>query len=147
MQTKIIVDSTSDLLPDVKNRVSTVPLTVTFGDTEYIDGVNITYKQFYEKLVESDILPTTSQATPAAFEKEFQSIAQSGDEAVVITISSKLSGTYQSALIAAEEYDNIYVVDGGSATSYQIKHDAQWNDASFFSYYQYLHFQSSVLVH
>lgn len=115
MQTKIIVDSTSDLLPDVKNRVSTVPLTVTFGDTEYIDGVNITYKQFYEKLVESDILPTTSQATPAAFEKEFQSIAQSGDEAVVITISSKLSGTYQSALIAAEEYDNIHVVDSGSA--------------------------------
>ncbi len=64
MKTRIIVDSTADLVPEIKNRVHVVPLTVHFGDEEYIDGVNIDHKTFYEKLIESDVLPTTSQATP-----------------------------------------------------------------------------------
>lgn len=72
-----------------------VPLTVHFGDTEYIDGVTIDHKTFYEKLIESDVLPTTSQATPDAFMKEFDKVKQAGEEAVVITLSSKLSGTYK----------------------------------------------------
>ena len=116
MKTRIIVDSTADLMPECKNRVSVVPLTVHFGQEEYIDGVTIDHKTFYEKLVESDVLPTTSQATPDAFMKEFREVKADGDSAVVITISSKLSGTYQSAMIAAADYDNIYVVDSGSAT-------------------------------
>ncbi|MDD6057449.1 MAG: DegV family protein [Clostridiales bacterium] len=115
MKTKIIVDSTADLLPEYKDRVSIVPLTVLFGDEEYIDGVTIDHKTFYEKLVESDVLPTTSQATPDAFLKEFDKVKEANESAVVITISSKLSGTYQSAAIAAAEYDNIYLVDSGSA--------------------------------
>lgn len=115
MKTRIIVDSTADLFTELKSRVDVVPLTVHFGEEEYLDGVTIDHKTFYEKLIESDVLPTTSQATPDSFIKEFQKIKENGDSAVVITISSKLSGTYQSAVIAAEDFDNIYIVDSGSA--------------------------------
>ena len=116
MNTRIIVDSTADLMPEFKCRVHTVPLTVNFGDEEYIDGVTIDHKTFYEKLIESDVLPTTSQATPDAFIKEFEKAKEAGEAAVVITLASKFSGTYQSAAIAADDYENIYVVDSGSAT-------------------------------
>lgn len=115
MKTRIIVDSTSDLMPDIKSQVNVVPLTVHFGDEEYIDGVTIDHRAFYEKLVETDVHPSTSQATPATFAVEYEKVAAAGESAVVITLSSKLSGTYQSAMIAAEEYQNIYVVDSGSA--------------------------------
>lgn len=112
MSVKIIIDSTTDLLPEVKSKFTVVPLTVHFGNEEYIDGVTITHKEFYEKLVESDVLPHTSQATPAVFADVFEEIATAGDTAVVLTLASKLSGTYQSATIAAEDYpDTIYVVD------------------------------------
>ena len=114
MNTRIIADSTADLLPELQKRVHTVPLTVCFGEEEYIDGVTIDHKAFYEKLMTSDVLPTTSQATPDAFMKEFQKAKEANESAVVITISSKLSGTYQSANIAANEFDNIYIVDSGS---------------------------------
>jgi fatty acid-binding protein DegV len=106
MSVKIIVDSTADLLPAQKARVQVVPLTVHFGNKEYIDGVNIDHKTFYEMLVESDELPSTSQATPAAFSEAYHRVTQDGDSAVVITLSHKLSGTYQSAMIAAEDYAN-----------------------------------------
>lgn len=115
MKTRIIVDSTADLTPEYKERVYTVPLTVNFGTEEYIDGVTIDHKTFYEKLIESDVLPTTSQATPDAFMKEFEKAREAGEAAVVITLASKFSGTYQSAMIAAEDYENIYIVDSTSA--------------------------------
>ena len=114
MKTRIIVDSTSDLMPEARARVSVVPLTVHFGDEEFIDGVTIDHKTFYEKLVETDVHPTTSQATPASFMAEYEKAAQARESAVVITLSSKLSGTYQSAVIAAGDYENIYVVDSGN---------------------------------
>ena len=116
MRVRIIVDSTADLAPELKNRVDVVPLTVHFDSEEYIDGVTITHEDFYNKLVESDVLPSTSQATPASFDKVFQEVEAAGDSAVVITVASQLSGTCQSARIAAEDYDNIYVVDSGSVT-------------------------------
>ena len=115
MNTRIIVDSTSDLMPEIKSQVHVVPLTVHFGDEEFVDGINIDHKTFYEKLIETDVHPSTSQATPAGFAAEYEKACQAGEEAVVITLSSKLSGTYQSAMIAASEYDNIYVVDSTSA--------------------------------
>ena len=115
LKTRIIVDSIADLIPEIKERVYTVPLTVHFGQEEYIDGVTIDHKTFYEKLVESDVLPTTSQATPNDFIGTFETARQAGEAAVVITLASKFSGTYQSAVIAAAEYENIYVVDGASA--------------------------------
>ncbi len=115
MKTRIIVDSTTDLMPEVKSRVSVVPLTVHFGEEEFIDGVTIDHKAFYEKLVETDVHPTTSQATPASFQAEYEKVKLAGESAVVITLAAKLSGTYQSAVIAAGDYENIYVVDSGSA--------------------------------
>ena len=114
MKTRIIVDSTSDLMPNIKQQVHIVPLTVHFGQEEYVDGVTISHKAFYEKLVETDVHPSTSQATPAAFEVEYEKAREAGEAAVVIALTSKLSGTYQSAMIAAAEYENIYVVDSGS---------------------------------
>ena len=114
MKTRIIVDSTADLLPEIKDQVHVVPLTVHFGAEEFVDGVTIDHKTFYEKLVETDVHPSTSQASPAAFAEEYEKAKQAGESAVVITVSSKLSGTYQSAMIAAEDYENIYVVDSGS---------------------------------
>ncbi len=112
MSVKIVVDSTTDLIPAVKERLTVVPLTIRFGETDYIDGVTITHKEFYEKLVESDVLPTTSQATPDSFDRIFRQAKADGDEVVVLTIASKLSGTYQSACIAAEDYPGmVFVVD------------------------------------
>lgn len=116
MKTRIIVDSTTDLMPEYKSRAITVPLTVRFDDREYLDGVTIDHKTFYEKLVESDVLPTTSQATPESFFSAYDEVKEKGESAVVITLSSKLSGTYQSAVIAAEEYENIHVIDSGTVT-------------------------------
>ncbi|MDY3929780.1 MAG: DegV family protein [Clostridia bacterium] len=112
METKIIVDSTFDMTEETKSRLTIIPLTVTFGDTEYIDGVTITREEFYEKLIEGDTLPTTSQAPPFAFSEEIEEIVKNGDSAVIITIASTLSGTYQSACTAAADYsDRIFVVD------------------------------------
>lgn len=115
MKTRIIVDSTADLMPNYQSRVHVVPLTVHFGEEEFIDGVTIDHKTFYEKLIESDVLPTTSQATPDAFMTEFDKAKEAGEAAIVITLSSKFSGTYQSATIAAADYENIYVIDSGTA--------------------------------
>lgn len=114
MCVRIIVDSSTDVSEKYREKIQFVPLTVRFGDKEYLDGVELSKHQFYEMLVESDVLPTTSQATPAAFAEYLESVASAGDSAVVITLSSKLSGTYQSAVLAAEDYPNIYVLDSQS---------------------------------
>ncbi len=112
MSVKIIVDSTADIIPQVRSCVEVVPLTIHFGEQEYIDGITIDAKAFYERLVESDVLPTTSQATPFAFEEVFRKAVEEGHEVVCITCSAKLSGTYQSAVIAAEEFPGkVHVVD------------------------------------
>lgn len=116
MSVKIIVDSSADMSAEVKNRICVVPLSVFFGDEEYLDGVTLDYTAFYEKLAVCENLPTTSQANPATFEKVFEEVEKAGDSAVVITLSSTLSGTCQSAMIAAADFDNIYVVDGTTAT-------------------------------
>lgn len=112
MSVKIIVDSTADMIPQAASRVKTVPLTIRFGEEEYVSGVDIDAKIFYEKLIESDVLPTTSQPTPFVFTRAFREVAEAGDTAVCITVSSKLSGTYQSATIAAAEFPGqVFVVD------------------------------------
>lgn len=115
MNVELIVDSTVDVPEHIRSRLTVVPLTIHFGQEEYLDGVTMDKHRFYERLVESDVLPTTSQASPAAFDREFRRVRCSGGSAVVLTIAAGLSGTYQSACIAAAEYDNIYVVDSGTA--------------------------------
>ena len=112
MSVKIIVDSTADITRQVRSRVDVVPLTIHFGEEEFVDRVTIDSHAFYEKLIESDVLPTTSQATPFAFEKAFADAVHQGYDVVCITCSSRLSGTYQSAVIAAEEFPGkVFVVD------------------------------------
>ncbi len=115
MKVKIIADSTADLRPEVAEKVGIVPLTVHFGETEYISGVTITPQKFYEMLVESDELPTTSQPTPASFEDAFEKAVEEGYEVVCLTCSGKLSGTCQSANIAAAEFSGkVHVVDSNT---------------------------------
>ena len=111
MAIRIITDSTVDIADKYSTHFTVVPLTVSFGETDYIDGVTINKQEFYQKLVSSPVLPKTSQATPEAFAKAFRKLQENGDEAVVITVSSRLSGTYQSACIAAEDFPNVRVVD------------------------------------
>lgn len=116
MSVRIILDSTTDLPSDFRGRFPTVAMPVFFGTEKFYDGINITHAEFYDKLKECAELPKTSQATPADFADIF-SILDEGDEAVVLTLSSKLSGTYQSAVIAAEDYsDRIFVVDTRTVT-------------------------------
>ena len=115
MNVKIIIDSTTDLPPALRALCGVVPLCVRFGDVEYMDGVTIDHKQFYEMLIESDVLPTPSQPTPDAFAQEYQKYVDAGQKAVVLTVSSELSGTYQSATIAAMDFPgSVYVVDSRS---------------------------------
>ena len=117
MSVKIIVDSTVDMTDALRTQMAAVvPLSVRFGDEEFKDGETITAQKFYEMLAASEELPTTSQPTPVAFEEAYEKATADGSEVVVITISSRLSGTYQSATIAAEDYEGkVFVVDSRSA--------------------------------
>lgn len=115
MNVRIIIDSSVDIAERFRQDVKIVPLTIHFGEEELIDGLTIDKQRFYERLVECDELPRTSQANPTAFQKVFEEVTQAGEEAVVITLSSELSGTFQSACLAVQDYDNIYVVDSKNA--------------------------------
>ena len=116
MRVRIVVDSTADVADHLRERFVTLPLTIYFGDQEFIDGVDLSRRAFYERLVESDVMPTTSQATPFAFGECFRKIVEAGESAVVLLLSSKLSGTCQSAMIAAQAYPGrIFVVDSRTA--------------------------------
>ena len=115
MNGRIIVDSTADLAQEIRSKLDVVPLTIRFGQQEYVDGLTISHREFYEKLVESDELPTTSQASPEAFCRAYHAALQNHDAVVAITVSSRLSGTCQSALIAAEDFPGrVFVVDSQS---------------------------------
>ena len=116
MSIRIVTDSASDIANGERNDVTVLPLKLRFGDEEFMDGVDISHKEFYEKLIETEELPITSQATPYDYEEVYKEAAAAGDTLIVITLSSKLSGTYQSAVIAAADYDNIYVVDSENVT-------------------------------
>ncbi len=114
MAIRFIIDSAADMIPAEAEALGLIhlPLKVMFGETEYSDAVDLTHKEFYEKLIESDEFPKTSQVNPDAFFSAFQKVVDEGDTAIVITLSSKLSGTYQSAIIAAEDFEGkVFVVD------------------------------------
>ncbi len=118
MAIQFIIDSASDILPDEAKEKGLIhiPLKVMFGEEEFADGVELSHQEFYERLIESDALPTTSQVPPADFMEAYEKVVAAGDTAVVITISSKLSGTYQSAVIAAEDYKGkVFIVDSENA--------------------------------
>ncbi|MEY8259327.1 DegV family protein [Oscillospiraceae bacterium 50-60] len=117
MKIRVITDSAADLPLPCRPEVTVLPMTVTFGEEQFLDGVDLTHRQFYEKLIEGDVLPATSQINPAQFEEAFRQAAEAGETVVAVVVSSKLSGTFQSACIAAEEFPGrVFVVDSENAT-------------------------------
>lgn len=122
MAVRIITDSASDITREdvaaAGNPALTVlPLSITFGNTTYEDGVNLSHQRFYELLVEGDDLPLTGQVNPYAFERAIGEARAAGDEVIVITLSGKLSGTNASANTAAASFDSgVYVVDSKNVT-------------------------------
>lgn len=116
MNVRIITDSAADLPRPCRPEVTILPMTVTFGEEQYLDGVDLSHRQFYEKLIEGDVLPTTSQINPAQFEEAFRRCLEAGEQVVAVVLSSKLSGTCQSARIAAGEFPGrVFVVDSENA--------------------------------
>lgn len=100
---QLVTDSSSDLPRDLldKYNISVVPLTINIDGKEYLEGVDLTPQEFYERMFNSRELPKTSQPSPTAFEKCFRTLADKGP-ILCLTISSGLSGTYQSACIGGD---------------------------------------------
>jgi DegV family protein with EDD domain len=118
MVVRIVTDSTADLPAEVAGElgITVVPLTVFFGDEAYLDGVDLDNASFYQKLAASKDLPRTSQPSPAAFEEAYRRLIGEGAEAILsIHLSSKLSGTYQSACTARDT-----LADEGSAVPIEV---------------------------
>ena len=118
MSVRIITDSASDMSPAEHPALRVLPLSVTFGTDVYMDGVDIDHQRFYEMLVERDELPKTGQGNPYAFSQAIAEAREAGDEAVIITVGAKLSGTNQSARTALAEAPggDVYVVDSNNVT-------------------------------
>jgi DegV family protein with EDD domain len=116
MAVKIVTDSTSDITSDLAQElgITVVPLTVTFGHESFLDRVEISTDEFYRRLTSENIFPTTTQPSPGAFADVYNKLAEGTDEILVVVISSKLSGTYQSATNAKSMIKNkcrIEVID------------------------------------
>jgi DegV family protein with EDD domain len=111
MPVRIITDSASDIVDFPNPSLTVLPLTVAFGNTVYHDGVDLTHERFFELLVESDTLPSTGAVSPGAFAEAYDAATAVGEDVVVVTLSSKVSATWQSACIAAEGRPNVHVVD------------------------------------
>ena len=113
MSVRIITDSACDIPPEEARAlgIEVLPITVMFGDREYLDGVTLSNRAFFEKLVESDALPHTCQITPFQYGEAFRAAREAGEEAVCLTLSGRLSGCWNSACLAAEDFENVTVVD------------------------------------
>ena len=109
---RIIIDSSADFEPEIADElgITVIPMKTIFGEKEFAEGIDITREQFYEKLVESDEFPRTSQVTPFEFARELDKL-EDGDEALIITLSGKLSGT-----AASQSPAPAFVVDSESVT-------------------------------
>jgi DegV family protein with EDD domain len=119
MAVKVVTDSTADLPQEVVDEldITVVPLTVLFGQETYKDGVEITREEFFERLVNGTILPRTSQPPVGDFVEVYKKLSDEGHEIVSVHVSDKLSGTMNSARLAAEEVPGakIAIVDSGTA--------------------------------
>ena len=113
---RILTDSGSDICAPFPENLTVIPLTIHFGPEEYRDGETIDHKTFYEKLTSGSALPTTSLIPPGEFEQAYKKARDAGETVIAILLSSKLSGTYQSAALAAEEFENVFVIDSLNAT-------------------------------
>lgn len=110
---KILLDSASDCDISGKQDHCFVPLTVSVGGKDYLDGVDINKQNFYELLMNGNEFPKTSQPSPQTFVELFEQVKEAGDELIYFALSSALSGTFQSAQIAKGlvDYPGIYLVD------------------------------------
>jgi len=118
MAVKVMIDSASDISEKEAKELGLImiPITISFGKEEFSDGVNLLPTQFYEKLINSDFLPKTSQINSYTFEEKFKKHTENGNDLIVITISSKLSGTYENACRASESFNGkVQVVDSMNA--------------------------------
>lgn len=113
---RIMTDSGSDFPRPFPANLTVLPLSIRFGDEEYLDGVNIDHRTFFEKLAGSKELPSTSLVSPAVFEEAYEEAEKAGETVVVVALSGRLSGTCQSAVLAAEGRENVFVVDSLNAT-------------------------------
>ena len=117
---KFLVDTASDYtVEEIKEKgMELVPLHITLGEADYRDGYDLTKDAFYELLTSNEEFPKTSQPTPQDFVDAFEDAKEKGDELICILLSSRLSGTFQSATLAKSivEYDNIHLVDSLGAT-------------------------------
>ncbi len=119
MSVRIISDSACDIsqLEAKELGITVLPLKTYIDGVEYLDGVNLTTEEFYKKLETCHDLPTTSQLTPIDLDKAFRPIVENGDTVVMVSLASKMSGTAQSAVVAAANYPGrVFVVDSDSAT-------------------------------
>ena len=118
---KIITDSTLDLPAELirEKDIEVLPLLINFGEESYLDGVEITTKEMIDKINATGVLPTTAQVTPNRFEETFKKYLDEGYKIVALTLSSDMSGTYQSACIAKDmlESDDVVVIDSRNVTS------------------------------
>ena len=120
MAIKLVIDSSSDISKTEAKKlgVTMIPMVIGFGDEEFYDGDTLLPKQFYEKLTTSQLHPKTSQITAFRFEEVFEELTKNGDEVIAIVLSSGLSATYKSALLAANNITGkVYVVDSMNATA------------------------------
>lgn len=117
---KLLVDSASDIdLTEARDLgIELISMLITIGEKEYSDGVDLSHKEFFEKLIESDELPQTSQINECRFDERFSALTANGDDVIAIVLSSKLSGTYDCACRAAQKYDGkVRVVDSLNASA------------------------------
>lgn len=117
MSIRIITDSASDIEQNELEGVTVIPMNVTIEGVTYRDGIDITKDEFFEKLETSEVMPSTSLIPPQIFIDEYEKVKEAGDEAIVLPVSAGLSGTYQSAVTAADEFDNISVIETGLVTA------------------------------
>lgn len=120
MRIKIITDSTADLPREIIERyqIEILPLIVNFDEDSYVDGMEITPSEFYEKMRNSKNLPTTSQVPIKTIQDSFESNLKAYDFILAIFLSSKMSGTYQTASLIARDLgsDKIHLIDSGQVT-------------------------------
>lgn len=119
MKIKIVTDSGCDISQELAKEkgIRILPLKTLLGGEEFLDGVTINTTEFYEKLIETDEFPKTSQVAPYEYEEAFREELETADHILCLAISSKISGCYQSALIAAEEFPGkVSVVDSKSVS-------------------------------
>ena len=116
MSIRIVTDSAADIADRFRDKIIQIPIMLTFGDKEYIDGVTIDKDSFYRQLETCETFPKTSQPPLTYFEKVYKELQENGDEALVITQTSRGSGTYQSACMVAKDYPNIHVLDSYNAS-------------------------------